>query len=69
MIMGRFIYICKSDSDYPDLGKYVQPSRRVYPTREEIQERVDGVAPSRKPIIVELPEPVGVDESYYPMVI
>ena len=64
---GRFIYICKTDTGHPDHGKYVQPSRRVYPTRAEAQHRADAVSPSRKPIVVELPEPVEVDEDYYPV--
>ena len=63
---GQFIYICKTDSGLPDFGKYVQPSRRVYPSRKLAQDRADGVAPSRKAIVVELPEPVEVDENYYP---
>ena len=64
---GRFIYIVKTDSGYPEYGKYVQPSRRVYPTRLMARERAEGAAPSRKPIVVELPEAVEVDEDYYPI--
>ena len=64
---GRFIYIVKGDSCQPDCGKYVQPSRRVYPTREQAQYRADGASPSRKPIVVELPELVEVDENFYPI--
>ena len=66
-MQGRFIYIVKGDSGHPDYGKYVQPSRRVYPTREMAQERANGASPSRKPIVVELPEPVEVDDNYYPV--
>jgi hypothetical protein len=64
---GRFIYIVKGDSGHPDHGKYVQPTRRVYPTSEMAQEKADGAAPSRKPIVVELPEPVEVGDDYYPI--
>jgi len=64
---GKFIYIVKRDSCAPDYGKYVQPSRRVYPTRELAQGRANGACPSRKPIVVELPEAVEVDENFYPV--
>ena len=66
-MQGRFIYICKTDSDGPEKGKYVQPTRRTYPTRAQAQNQANGAAPSRKAIVVELPEPVEVDENYYPV--
>ena len=64
---GRFIYICRTDTDGPEQGKYVQPSRRVFPTRQVAEYRAKGVAPGRKPVVVELPEPVVVDDDYYPV--
>lgn len=64
---GRFIYIAKTDTDGPDRGKYVQSTTRVFPTRQVAEHRARGVAPSRKPIVVELPEPVEVDAGYYPV--
>jgi len=64
---GRFIYIAKTDSDGPDKGKYVQATRRVFPTKQVAEHRAAGVATSRKAVVVELPEPVEVDENYYPV--
>jgi hypothetical protein len=64
---GRFIYLCKTDKDGPDQGVYVQATRRVFPTRAEAIKRAEGASPSRKAFTVELPEPVEVDENYYPV--
>ena len=58
---GKYIYICMDDQ-----GNYVQPSRKVYPTRQDAEQRTKGVDPNRKPIVVEISEPVEVDSDYYP---
>jgi hypothetical protein len=64
---GQYIYIVKTDKDGPERGAYVQPSRKVYPTREVAKARADGVAPERKAIVVKLPEPVEISIHYYPI--
>ena len=64
---GKFIYICKTDLDGRDRGVYIQPTRRVFPTREEAQDRADAVSPGRVAIVVELPDWVEIDKDYYPV--
>jgi len=42
----RYIYVCMDDD-----GNYRLPTRQTF-NREDVEKRVSGVAPSRKPIIV-----------------
>jgi len=66
-VQGKFIYICRTDTDRLEQGRYVQSTRRVFPSREKAEYAAAGVAASRNAVVVELPEPVEVDEHFYPM--
>lgn len=57
----QFIYICLTDE-----GKYVQPTRRRWTDTEKVLERMEGVAKSRLPVMVEVPS-VEIDEAGYPV--
>jgi hypothetical protein len=66
-LLGWYIYMIRTDSNGEDEGKYVQPSRKVFPTRKMARLRAEQASPSRDPIVVKLRRPVPVDHNLYPL--
>lgn len=66
---SQYILLCLQDSDIYDEPKnnwtYVQATRRRF-TKEQAEYEMEVIAPSRKPVIVEVP-PIQIDDKGYPV--
>lgn len=62
----QFIVICLKDSSPEHPKTYVQPSRRRHLSEDEAQKYKNGIAPSRQPVIVQVPE-VRLNDWNYPV--
>lgn len=62
----QYIVICLKDKTEQHPATYVQPSRKRYTKEEDAIDRTKSIAPSRNPVVVEVPE-IELDEKGYPI--
>jgi len=60
----QYIIICLKDKTFEDPATYVQGTRKRF-TKEEAEDHIKLIAPSRNPVIVQVPS-VKLDENDYP---